>query len=262
MKIFKIIIGIAALTTVIFAGPVLAQTSIDNPDINTLEIRHYVIKPGERDKFIKYFEGHFVQSQISQGGYPMKWSRVKGSPNSFFWLRGFADMASRSKFLPAFYYGPVWKQFGKGANDLLVNNDNVYLLKPLTLKDGVFTSGKPVNSGLIKNSHGIEVVDFYIANTKLDRLIAAFAKYYIPAFKANGIANYTLWASEMETNDFPRLPVFQDPNLLVAITFYKDEQEYRQKQKDVETALSSETKAELQDIITTKNTLIVYPAQL
>jgi len=170
-------------------------------------------------------------------------------------------MASRSKFLPAFYYGPVWKQFGKGANDLLVNNDNVYLLKPLTLNDGMLTTGKPINIGLIKNSHGIEVVDFYIANTKLDKLKAAFAKYYVPAYKANGINNYTLWASEMQTNDFPRLPVFQDANLMVAITYYNNEDEYRSKQKSIEAGLSDAVKAELADIITTKNTVIAYPAQ-
>jgi len=58
-------------------------------------------------------------------------------------------------------------------------------------------------------------VDFYTANTKLDRLKAAFAKYYLPAFKVAGIENYTLWVSEMGKNDFPRLPVFQDGNLLV-----------------------------------------------
>jgi len=57
------------------------------------------------------------------------------------------------------------------------------------------------------------------------------------------------------------LPVFQDANLLVNITFYKDEQEYRLKQKNVEAGLSSEVKAELLDIITIKNTVIAYPAQ-
>jgi len=261
MQTSKLILWIMTLTTLLFTSPVLAQNNTNSPEINTLELRHYIIKPGGRDKFIKYFEAHFVQSQVDQGGYPMKWSRVKGSPNSFFWMRGFTDMASRSKFLPAFYYGPVWKQFGKGANDLLVNNDNVYLLKPLTLNDGLLTTGKPINIGLIKNSHGIEVVDFYIANTKLDKLIAAFAKYYVPAYKANGISNYTLWVSEMQTNDFPQLPVFQDANLMVAITYYHNQDEYRSKQRNIEASLSDAVKAELADIITTKNTIIAYPAQ-
>jgi len=261
MKIFKIITGIAAIIAIFFTAPAKAQSSTDNPDINTLELRHYVIKPGQRDNFIKYFEAHFVQSQVDQGGYPMKWSRVKNSPNSFFWMRGFTDMASRGKFLPAFYYGPVWKQFGKGANDLLVNNDNVYLIKPLTLNNDVLTTGKAINSGLIKNSRGVEVVDFYIANTKLDKLIAAFAKYYVPAYKANGVSNYTLWVSELQTNDFPRLPVFQDANLLVVISYYNNEEEYRSKQKNIEAGLSDAVKAELADIITTKNTIIAYPAR-
>jgi len=61
----------------------------------------------------------------------------------------------------------------------------------------------------------------------------------------------------MEKNDFPQLPVFQDSNLLVAITFYKDDAEYHEKQKLVNAGLNEDVKAELQDIITIKNTLVV-----
>lgn len=252
--------AVAFATFMLFAANAFSQSHDASPDINTLELRNYVLKPGQRDRFINYFAAHFVQSQVDLGGYPLKWCRVKGQPDNFCWMRGFADMASRSRFLPAFYYGPVWKQYGPEANSMLANNDNVYLLKPLTLTDGTLQSGKPISSGLLKNGKGIAVVDFYIANTKLDKLLAAFAKYYVPAFKAAAINNYTLWVSETQKNDFPRLPVFQDANLLVAITFYKDERQYRQKQKAISSSMAAAVKDELQDIITTKNSLIVYPA--
>ncbi|MEP6611472.1 MAG: hypothetical protein ABJA76_06295 [Mucilaginibacter sp.] len=247
---------IAAILT-IHSPAVFAQTGNVNPGINVIELRNYVLKPGQRGKFTSLFEQHFVQSQFDLGGYPLNWFKVDGAPDNFLWIRGFTDMASRSKFLPAFYHGTVWKQYKSDANSKLANNDNVYLLKPLTLSNGALETGKPVSSNLFKNNKGIAVVDYYIANTKLDKLKAAFAKYYLPAYKLAGIEKYTLWVSELEKNDFPQLPVFQDGNLLVTITFYKDEAEYHEKQKLVNAGLSEDAKADLQDIITTKTTLVV-----
>ena len=254
----KIIVNtiIAAILT-LGSPAVFAQTSNPNPDINVIELRNYVLKPGQREKFTSLFEQHFVQSQFDLGGYPLNWFKVDGAPDNFLWIRGFTDMASRSKFLPAFYHGAVWKQYKSDANSKLANNDNVYLLKPLTLGNEALETGKPLSSNLLKGNKGIAVIDFYTANTKLDKLKTAFAKYYLPAFKRAGIENYTLWESEMEKNDFPQLPVFQDSNLLVVITFYKDEVEYHEKQKLFEANLNEDVKAELQDIITIKNTLVV-----
>jgi hypothetical protein len=247
---------IAAILT-IHSPAIFAQTGNANPDINVIELRNYVLKPGQREKFTKYFEQHFTQSQVDLGGYPLNWFKVDNAPDNFLWIRGFTGMVSRSKFLPAFYYGPVWKQYGAEANNMLSNNDNVYLLTPLTLNNGTLQTGTAINSALLKGNKGIAVIDFYIANTKLDRLKAAFAKYYLPAFKTSGIENYTLWVSETQKNNFPRLPVFQDSNLLVAITFYNDEAEYHEKQKLVNAGFSEDVKADLQDIITIKNTLVV-----
>lgn len=256
-----ILTAITAAILTLGCPAAFAQTSNANPDINVIELRNYVLKPGQRERFTKYFEQHFTQSQVDLGGYPLNWFKVDDAPDNFLWIRGFTDMASRSKFLPTFYYGPVWKQFGAEANSMLANNDNVYLLRPLTLSNGALETGTPVNSSLLKSNKGIAVVDFYTANTKLDRLKAAFAKYYLPAFKVAGIENYTLWVSEMGKNDFPRLPVFQDGNLLVVITFYKDEAEYHEKQKLVNAGFSEDVKADLQDIITIKNTLVVMSSK-
>lgn len=232
-----------------------------NRDIHLIELRNYIIKPGTRDRFINYFEKNFTGSQNEMGAYTLGQFRVKGGDDNFFWIRGFSDMGSRSKFLPAFYYGPVWKQFGTTANSMLVNNDNVHLLKPLTWDNHSLVAGKAISSNEFKTGKGIAVIDFYIANNKLDSLIATFSKNYMPILKDNGIEDCTIWISELSENDFPRLPVFQDKNLLVAISFYKDELEYQEKLKKIDDALSNELKSEMQDIITTKTSLILYATE-
>ncbi len=232
-----------------------------NRDLHVIELRNYILKPGTRDKFINYFEENFIISQNEMGAYMLGQFRIKGAEDNFFWIRGFSDMGSRSKFLPAFYDGPVWKQFGATANNMLINNDNVHLLKPLTRENHSLVAGQAINSNEFKTGKEIAVIDFYIANKKLDKLIATFSKNYIPILKDNGIEDCSLWISELSENDFPRLPVFQDKNLLVAISFYRDELEWQEKLKKVDDALGNDLRFEMQDIITIKTSLILYPTE-
>jgi hypothetical protein len=229
-----------------------AQNLNENRIIKAIELRNYVIRTGMRDQFIDYFEEHFIESQNAIGGYTLGQFRPKEGDNNFFWIRGFTEMSARSEFLPAFYSGPVWKQYGAGANTMLVNNDNVYLLKPL--------APEGINSNEFGKEKGIMVIDFYVANSKLDKLIKIFREPYDPILKKAGV--YTmLWISELTVNDFPRLPVFQDKNLLVGITFYENEAQYRFKMKQVETNVSTQLRDEMNDTITIQNTLILYPTK-
>lgn len=233
-----------------------------NQNIKVIELRNYVIKPGQRDRFIDYFEENFIQSQNIIGGYTLGQFRVKGADDNFFWIRGFHDMDSRDKFLNDFYYGPFWKQHKSVPNSMLVNNDNVHLLKPLNISNNSQDSAVGFNSNWFGKEKGIAVVDYYIANQKLDKLIVFFKTNYTSLLKAVGIGNISLWVSETIPNNFTVLPVFQDKNLLVGITFYKDELEYQSKMKEVETRMSEEVKSEMQDIVTIKTTLLLYPTMM
>ena len=53
-------------------------------------------------------------------------------------------------------------------------------------------------------------------------------------------------------------PVFQDKNLLVAITFYNDEAEYQAKQTRLESHLTPELRDEMMDLITIQNRQVIY----
>lgn len=198
-----------------------------NPDstipIGVIELRNYVIKHGLRDSFISYFEENLIQPQEELKGYLPGRYRVKGAEDNFCWIRGFKDMKERSTFLPAFYYGHLWKQHKAMANSMLANNDNVYLLHPLSLRDDSLMPVKSINNSLLLPYRGIAVIEYYTANTKLDQLLKLFAKEYLPLVRECGVQNFTVWTSVLEENDFPGLPVFQDKNLLVKITFYENE---------------------------------------
>jgi hypothetical protein len=229
-----------------------------NQPIRVLELRNYVAKPGQRDKFISYFETNFIDSQNAIGGYILGQFRVKDADDNFFWIRGFNDMASRSRYLPEFYRGEFWKQRRNYVNDMLINNDNVYLLKPLDLSED--QPGAAVNSNEFGKRKGLVVIDYYVANTRLKELIEFFKSKYLPFLKGNHIST-TSWVSELAENDFPGLPVFQDKNLLVTITPFKDEAEYQLKLKQMNADSNQKLLTELREIVTTRTTVILHPTK-
>lgn len=233
------------------------ETTAANQTIKVLELRNYLTKPGQRDKFISYFESDFIDSQNAIGGYVLGQFRVKDADDNFFWIRGFHDMASRSRYLPEFYRGSFWKERRNLVNDMIINNDNVYLLKPLTLSED--PQDTAVNSNEFGKKQGLVVIDYYIANTRLKELIEFFKSKYLPCLKANDISTTTSWVSELTENDFPGLPVFQDKNLLVTITPFKDEAEYQLKLKQLNADSNQKILTGLREIVTTKTTVILYP---
>jgi len=218
----------------------------NNQNLKVLELRNYLLKPKTRERFVDYFENHFVDSQNTLGGYVLGQFRIKGEDDKFFWMRGFADMPSRLAFLRGFYEkGEIWKKYGAGANEMMLDSDNVYLLKSL--------NGENFSSDELAKETGIVVIDFYFANdNQIDRLAVFFQTDYATFLKNKP----TLWVSEMTENDFPRLPVIQDENLLVTITTFKDESDYQSQMK-----LSAELKNQMQRFLTQESSLILYPTR-
>ena len=265
--LMKISVGAAILTALMSLPNPAARarmkntskeaTAADQP-IRVLELRNYVAKPGQRDKFISYFEANFVDSQNALGGYVLGQFRVEGAEDNFFWIRGFNDMASRSRYLPAFYRGEFWRQRRDYVNAMLINNDNVHLLKPLSLSED--RPDAAVNSNEFGKKKGLVVIDYYVANTRVKELVEFFKSKYLPFLEGNHIST-TAWVSELAENDFPGLPVFQDKNLLVTITPFKDEAEYRLKLKQLSADSNRKLLTELREIVTTKTTVILHPTK-
>jgi hypothetical protein len=217
--------------------------------MNTIELRNYLLKPGARDRFIQYFKDHFIESQNALGAYTPAVFRIKNEDDRFFWIRGFDSMQERSRFLPAFYGGEVWKEFGPAANDMMLEWHNVHLIKPLTVNSNLFPEGKEVF-----------IIDYYMAkDEQLNELITLFKKEYIPLLNKWDINAITLWISEMEENDFPRLPVYQDKDLLVVISNYKSEQEYGSTLNRFNTS-HKELAVRIKEMIKDKISLTLYPA--
>lgn len=229
--------------------------------VGVIELRNYLIKQGQRDRFIEYFEENFIESQAQEKGYVLGQYRVQHADDRFFWIRSFRNMKERSSFLPAFYYGPEWQPHKATANSMLANNDNVYLLRPLVLTNGTLVPGSLASQSRLIPAGGIVVIDFYISNTRLEELLKLFASDYISLLKQNGINRFNLFTSVPEENDFPRLPVFQDKNLLVNITFFESEEQYKEAMNRIDKTMTTDLRDRLLDVVTTRNTLVLYPTK-
>lgn len=235
-----------------------------NQNIKVLELRNYLLKPNMTDEFSDYFNTHFVEPMTELGGYTLGQFKIKRVNDRFVWMRGFTDMGTRVKFLNDFYVdSPVWKEFGPGANDMMVNSDNVYLLRPLNDNGSSKEQSEGISSNVLKTGEGIIVADFYICNGTLDKVISLINAAYVPFLKTLDIHNITLWISEMSENDFPQLPAFQDKNLLLTITNYKDENEYETKQEEINSITGDPMpiwlKNSMLELITIQSNLILYP---
>jgi hypothetical protein len=226
-------------------------------NIRVIELRNYLVKPGSADKFNTLFSDHFLKPMQDMGVAVLGKYKIVNSEDHFVWVRAYKDMAERVKFLNDYYFGnEQWKMHKKEANALIRNSDNVHLLRPLNQTTGLQNTGDGIDSSVFNSNKPFAVIDFYIANTRLDELAAFYTKEYLPIQKALGFET-TLWVSETAVNDFPQLPVFQDKNLLVAITFYGSENEFKAKMKKLNEKLPDEMKTKMLDIITIHSQMLL-----
>ncbi len=219
-------------------------------NINVLELRNYLLKPNLADTFSHYFHSKFVAPMNNLGGYTLGEFKINGVNDRFVWLRGFTNMKARGKFLNDFYINsPTWKEYGKAANEMMINSDNVYLLKPLH------------KNLLLKTDKTFTVIDFYICNNTIEKVIKLFEAEYIPFLKTIKVDDISLWVSEMTENDFPGLPVFQDQNLLVTISNFRDKNEYETKQNAMNN-MPAILKNSIQELVTIQNNVLLINQKL
>jgi hypothetical protein len=195
-----------------------------------LEHRNYLLKPNVLEHFIDYFEEHFIVTQEAVKMQVLGQYRIIGDPDHFVWLRGFSDMQTRLEGLQSFYGGPVWKKYGPAANDMMIDSDNVLLLRPLgaiadlTCGSSSEAVAAELAAGTISPDTGvIAIAAHHALPGKRDALIEQFQNQIMPIYRDEGIQVRGCFVAEMSENTFPSLPVIQNQDDLVVITAYESE---------------------------------------
>jgi hypothetical protein len=206
--------------------------------MQVIELRNYLIRPGRSRDFIRYFEEHFLLSQRAEGMRPLGQFEVVDERDRFVWIRGFEDMGTRLRGVTAFYSGPFWQARRDEANAMILEHHHVDLLRPL-VPIAALTAGASLEDrtaappGSVPPETGLAVADFYRADpAALAGLVELFAGQVRPALVDRGHRILGHFVAELSPNDYPRLPVIQDPRLLVVLSTYHDEEHSRLARKD------------------------------
>jgi hypothetical protein len=75
-----------------------------------IEMRTYRTKPGKRTEFLEVFRARSMPAHAEIGMKILGPFLSVEDPDTFFFMRGFPDLASREPMKAAFYEGELWKR--------------------------------------------------------------------------------------------------------------------------------------------------------
>jgi hypothetical protein len=210
------------------AAPTVGEVSV------LLELRQYLLHPGQRETLIEVFDREFVESQEAQGLEIVGQFRDPDRPDHFVWIRGYADPTpnARAEALAAFYGGPVWAAHRDVANATMIEFHDVHVLRAITAHDALpvhqpSRREDPVGDGHVvlviealdpvDPHHAVSLDDSTDDSTRAPvpapigiETIASFVSITMPELAAAGCRTLGVYATEPAANPFPVLPVRTD----------------------------------------------------
>lgn len=75
-----------------------------------IEMRTYKTKPGKREEFLQVFRAQSMPAHAEIGMKILGPLVSIEDPDTFFFMRGFPDLASREPMKAKFYEGELWKR--------------------------------------------------------------------------------------------------------------------------------------------------------
>jgi len=199
-----------------------------------VELRRYTLHPGQRDVLIDVFERHLIESQNEVGMEVLAHYRDLDDPDAFVWFRGFADMASRGKSLPAFYCdGEAWHTHRAVANATMIDSDDVLLLREALPGSGFGAATQPrAPVGAQAMPSALAIVTTYSFAAPVDEAFLDFFDLTIaPAARLAGAKVLAAYAAEHSANNFPRLPVREGENVFVWVAGFGSQAEFERHQR-------------------------------
>ncbi len=193
-----------------------------------VELRQYTLHPGQRDVLIALFERTFIETQEAVGIMVIGQFRDLEDPNRLVWLRGFPDMGTRRTALQAFYGGPVWQAHREAANAMLVDSDNVLLLRPARPTSGFFLDPRDrPPPGAEEVPPGLMVATILSFETPPDAdFLDWFEGTLAPVLTKSGASILASFVTEASANTFPALPVREGEQVFVWFSRFQDEAAY------------------------------------
>jgi hypothetical protein len=188
-----------------------------------VELRQYDLSPGTRETLIDIFDTHFIEGQEAEGMTVIGQFRDLDKPDSFVWLRGFADMESRKKALEGFYTGPVWMKHRDAANATMTRFDNVLLLRPAAPDSGFApdVTDRPAPSAA-REAESLVTINIIAVRGDVAEFATWHRENMLPILRDADADVVAVFVTENADNTYPALPVRTDKRALVVLTRFAD----------------------------------------
>lgn len=207
-----------------------------------VELRRYDIAPGQRDRFVRYFDAYFPEAFEQLDCMVFGQFADRAAPTKFVWLRGYHDINARPVADAAFYYGPVWREHRAKVNALFPGaSDNVLLLRPLNADAGVpvLPAVDPVDEP--KGAHGVVVAQIFALKKGDEDAFAQRAQAAFKRYEGAKVHPAGVLVTLDVANNFPQLPIRTDGPFLVWLGVVQNDAALKRFE-----ALASQVEQELQ----------------
>jgi hypothetical protein len=136
-------------------------------------------------------------------------------------MRGFSDLPSRGQALSNFYGSQTWAKHREAANATMIDSDNVLLLHP-------FEDSEHVREDLSVNKGLLRVAIHHLGSVSTERFSVFWANTLYPILVEGGYSPFCPLMTAKVENNFPQLPLRNDPVFLWFMMFNdkNDEQEF------------------------------------
>ncbi|HEX7910204.1 MAG TPA: NIPSNAP family protein [Paraburkholderia sp.] len=146
------------------------------------------------------------------------------NPDLFVWLRGFESMEARLSGLTAFYGGPTWKAHANAANATMIDSDNVLLLRPAWEGSHLSTdiTRRAGQDAMAIPPGFVDITIFYLAEPASEQLLEFCRERMLSVLAAGGAQAQGWYITEPRENNFRRLQVRANEQVLMGIAVFPD----------------------------------------
>jgi NIPSNAP len=190
------------------------MTGAQPGELGVIELRRYLLRPGQRDVLIELFDREFIEPQEAVGMTVLGQFRDDAHPDTFTWLRGFTDMQTRRQALTAFYGGTVWARHRNAANATMIDSDNVRLLTPAPNSDALALAHRAARGDQASPARPVHIVTYHLARPASPTEVSELGEQLTDRI---GAQLHMLLTSLHAVNDFPALPIREGENAVVAV---------------------------------------------
>ncbi len=93
------------------------------------ELRQYRLKPGQRERRVKWMEEKIIPYQVSLGVAVLGSFVAEDDPDLYVWIRRFASEEERERLYTAMYESSTWINEIKPVNDGMVIREKIQVTR-------------------------------------------------------------------------------------------------------------------------------------